>query len=208
MEQSSDVTAALEEVMTLDAAILDVSQELLQEVALVPDLFVTAVLNRSLQLLHGFDVLVRTRNYLSAAPLFRLQLDNAIRLWAGALLPSFDDFTTAVLRGERIDRMTGRDGKRLSDSYLVKSLAESFGLPTLVTTYDYACGFVHLSGEHVFDTNRAEDGRIIGGIVREDVMTPDTKWLDLIRGFSCATQLVLDVVGSWARQKSEPRRQA
>ena len=205
MEQSSAVTAALEEAMTLDAAILEASREILQETALLPDLFVAAVLNRALHLLHGFEALVRTRNYLSATPLFRLQLDNAIRLWAGALAPSFDDFTTAVIRGERIDKMTGRDGKPLSDRYLVKSLAKNFGLPTLVATYEYACGFVHLSGEHVFATNRTEDGRIIGRIVREDVDTPEAKWLDLITGFSSATTLVLDVAGGWARRKSESR---
>jgi hypothetical protein len=205
MEQSSAVTAAIEEAMALDAAILEASREILHETALLPDLFVAAVLNRALQLLHGFEALVRTRNYLSATPLFRLQLDNAIRLWAGALAPSFDDFTNAVIRGDQIKKMMSRDGMPMTDKNLVKSLAENFGLPMLVASYEYACGFVHLSGEHVFATNRTDDGRIIGRIVREDVDTPEAKWLDLITGFSSATTLVLDVAGGWARRKTESR---
>jgi hypothetical protein len=205
MEQSSAVTAAIEEAMALDAAILEASREILHETALLPDLFVAAVLNRALQLLHGFEALVRTRNYLSATPLFRLQLDNAIRLWAGALAPSFDDFTNAVIRGDQIKKLMSRDGMPMTDKNLVKSLAENFGLPMLVASYEYACGFVHLSGEHVFATNRTDDGRIIGRIVREDVDTPEAKWLDLITGFSSATTLVLDVAGGWARRKTESR---
>ena len=205
MEQSSAVTAAIEEAMALDAAILEASREILHETALLPDLFVAAVLNRALQLLHGFEALVRTRNYLSATPLFRLQLDNAIRLWAGALAPSFDDFTNAVIRGDQIKKMMSRDGMPMTDKNLVKSLAENFSLPMLVASYEYACGFVHLSGEHVFATNRTDDGRIIGRIVREDVDTPEAKWLDLITGFSSATTLVLDVAGGWARRKTESR---
>lgn len=205
VEQSPAVIAALEELMALDADIISTAHLVVHDRLLLPDLFVAAVLNRSLQLLHGFSDLVRVRNYLSATPLFRLQLDNAIRLWAGALAPSFDDFTNAVIRGEQIKKMMSRDGMPMTDKNLVKSLAENFGLPMLVASYEYACGFVHLSGEHVFATNRTDDGRIIGRIVREDVDTPEAKWLDLITGFSSATTLVLDVAGGWARRKTESR---
>ena len=176
VEQSPAVIAALEDLMVLDADIIATGHLVFHERALLPDLFVGAVLNRSVQLLHGFSDLVRVRNYLTATPLFRLQLDNAIRLWAGALAPSFDDFTTAVIRGEQIKKMMSRDGMPMTDKNLVKSLAENFGLPMLVASYEYACGFVHFSGEHVFATNRTDDGRIIGRIVREDVDTPEAKW--------------------------------
>ena len=104
VEQSPAVIAARDELMVLDANIIATGRLVFHDRVLLPDLFVAAVLNRSLQLLHGFSDLVRVRNYPSATPLFRLQLDNVIRLWAGPLALSFDDFTTAVLRGEQIKK--------------------------------------------------------------------------------------------------------
>jgi hypothetical protein len=205
VEQSQAVIAALEELMALDADIIATGRLVFHDRILLPDLFVTAVLNRSLQLLHGFSDLVRVRNYLSATPLFRLQLDNAIRLWAGTLVPSFDDFTTAVLRGRRIDKMKSTSNKKLSDHYLVTSLSNHFNLPKLVDAYEHASGFVHLSGQHMVAANRGDGERIAGGISRLDTTTPEPKWLDLIRGFSDATNMVLSLTRDWAKQKTRPR---
>ena len=35
-----------------------------------------------------------------------------------------DDFTAAALKGERLDRLTDRTGKRLTDGYLVDELSK------------------------------------------------------------------------------------
>lgn len=208
LEQSPAVIAALEQLMALDADIIATGHLVFHDRVVLPDLFVAAVLNRSLQLLHGFSDLVRVRNYLSATPLFRLQLDNTIRLWAGTLVPSFDDFTTAVLRGARIDKMRSTSNEKLSDHYLVTSLSNQFNLPKLVDAYDHASGFVHLSGQHIFAAHRVDEDRIAGGISRLDITTPEPKWLDLIRGFSDATNMVLSLTGAWAKQKTQPREGA
>lgn len=206
-EQSPAVIAALEELMALDADIIATGHLVFHDRVLLPDLFVAAVLNRSLQLLHGFSDLVRARNYLSATPLFRLQLDNAIRLWAGTLVPSFDDFVTDVLRGKRIDHMPTKNSQQMTDTYLVKSLANHFNLPKLVEAYKHASGFVHLSGQHMFATNRVDGERITGGISRLDLTTPVPEWLDLISGFSDATNMVVSLTSAWAKQKAQAREQ-
>ncbi len=206
-EVSTALKDAIDRLLLLDEDIIETGKRVFSEVALLPDLFVITVLNRSLQLLHGFAVLTRGRNYLSATPLFRLQLDNALRLWAASLVESFDSFTSAVLDGKRIDKMKSKDGARLTDRYLVSTLSEFLALPKLMTSYDYASGFVHLSGQHVLATNRVEHGhRMSGRIGRWDDTTPDTKWLDLIEGFSSATGIVMNLAGRWATQKSVERR--
>lgn len=71
VDQSPAVIAALDDLMVLDANIIATGQLVFHDRVLLPDLFVAAVLNRSLQLLHGFADLVRARNYLSSTPLFR-----------------------------------------------------------------------------------------------------------------------------------------
>ncbi len=50
------------------------------------DLLAAAVLNRSLYLIHGISRLVLDRNYISAVPLLRLQLDNVLRFHAAWLV--------------------------------------------------------------------------------------------------------------------------
>lgn len=164
-------------------------------------------MNRALQLLHGFVVMVRNRNYMSATPLFRLQLDNALRMWAACKVGSFDVFTSEVLEGKRIDKMKSKSGERLTDLYLVDSLAEHFRLPKLSKAYNHASGFIHLSGQHLFATHQIKhEGTISGRIVRWDDTIDDAKWLDLIKGFSEATDLTLTLVRAWANQKDEERR--
>jgi hypothetical protein len=208
IDLSPRIAAALEDTLQRDAAIMDAGMRVFRETVYPPDLFVAAVLNRALQLVHGFVALVQAKNYLTATPLFRLQLDNALRLWAGSLVESFDVFTTKVLQGERIDKMTGKSGKKLTDQYLVETLAEHLGCPDLPTTYKYASGFIHLSGEHVFATNYVEDGSIKGRIVRADETMPEAKWLDLIDGFTSATDCVLNLVSAWAMQKAVESKKA
>jgi len=205
---SPRISAALEDTLRRDAAIIDAGSRVFLESVYPPDLFVAAVLNRSLQLVHGFVDLVRAKNYLTATPLFRLQLDNALRLWAGTLVESFDVFTKQVLQGEQIARMTDKTGKKLTDKYLVDSLSEYLGYPDLPAAYKYASGFIHLSGEHVFATHRAEDECIKGRIVRADETISEAKWLDLISGFTSATDSVLNLVSDWATQKSEESKNA
>ena len=203
-EASPAVTAAIGKLLLLDAGIIETGKRVFADEAFLPDLFVAAVLNRSLQLLHGFAALVRSRNYLSATPFFRLQLDNGLRLWAASLVENFDVFTSEVLDGKQIDRMKSKEGKRLTDRFLVTTLSEFLDLPKLVSAYEYASGFVHLSGQHVFATNRVEQGRRLSGCIgRWDDTTPEVKWISLIEGFASATDIVLTLAGSWAAQKAE-----
>jgi hypothetical protein len=206
IEISHALEAAISDLLLRDPAIIEAGRRVFSEDFFLPDVFVAAVLNRSLQLLHGFVVLVRTRNYLSATPLYRLQLDNGLRLWASHLVESFDVFTSEVLNGKRIDKMKSKNSERLTDHHLVTSLAEYLQLPKLQAAYNYASGFVHLSGEHIFATHRVEhEGKLLGRIARLDETTDEAKWLDLIEGFSSATDVVLTLVNAWARQKDEER---
>jgi hypothetical protein len=137
IDRSPRISAALEDTLRRDAAIIDAGSRVFLESVYPPDLFVAAVLNRSLQFVHGFVDLVRAKNYLTATPLFRLQLDNALRLWAGTLVESFDVFTKQVPQGEQINRMTDKTGKKLTDKYLVDSLSEYLGYPDLPAAYKY-----------------------------------------------------------------------
>jgi hypothetical protein len=127
-------------------------------------------------------------------------------LWAAHLVESFDVFTSEVLNGKRIDKMKSKNGERLTDHHLITSLAAYLRLPKLPMAYNYASGFVHLSGQHIFATHQIDhEGKLLGRIARLDETTDEAKWLDLIEGFSSATDVVLTLVNAWASQKNEER---
>jgi hypothetical protein len=50
------------------------------------DLLAVATLNPSMCLLRGFCDLIASENFIAAAPLLRMQLDNCLRFYAGWLV--------------------------------------------------------------------------------------------------------------------------
>ena len=197
--------SAVDELLTHDREIIDLGKRLGAESLYLPDLFVVGVLNRCLQLLHGFALLVRHRQLICAAPLLRMQLDNALRLFAGSLVESFDEFTTALLQGKRIDRMKAADGAKLTDRYLLQRLAAFADEPWLERVYNSTSGYVHLSDAHLFRAVRAaaESGKLHMRISRHEVDAPESMWLELVAAFDAATRLVLRVVQSWVANKEQ-----
>lgn len=112
------------------------------------DLFIEAVLKRSLDLIDGIICLTNRWNFIAAAPLLRLQLDNLLRL---SYLPQSEnpsEVVEAVLRGESFQKLKDSEGKCLSDKrlrYHARSL-----YPWLDRVYEETSKLVHLSNKHFF----------------------------------------------------------
>jgi hypothetical protein len=130
----------------------------------VTDMLAMTVLNRSLAVIDGFASLVAT-NFVCAAALVRFQLDNALRFSAVFRVSDTDDFVKRVIEGERTSKIKDKDGKPMTDTYLVSRMEEQH--PDVKKVYDDACGYVHLSEKHILHTFMlADDGSMrmeIGG---------------------------------------------
>jgi hypothetical protein len=87
-----EVLQALGRLENLDVRTLDVAKRLMQVGRdIYPlDLLAVAAMNRSLCLISGFRTLIASKNFISAAPLLRLQIDNCLRFFAAELAPSPD----------------------------------------------------------------------------------------------------------------------
>ena len=68
-------------------------------------LFVTSVVNRSLSINRGFQLLTEDNNYLCAIPLMRMQIDNCIRFFGLELVNSPNDYIENWTKGEKISRL-------------------------------------------------------------------------------------------------------
>lgn len=111
------------------------------------DLLAAGALNRSKAHIAGFRDLVQVKNLICAGALLRLQLDTALRFHAAFLVEQPHEFAVAVLGGERVRNLKDRDGKKMTDAYLVEKLGREFDWVPRV--YERSSGYVHLSATHL-----------------------------------------------------------
>jgi len=107
------------------------------------DMLAWAALNRSANLIPGFASLIETRNFIAAAPLLRLQIDNCLRFYGIYIVSKPHDFASAVLKGEQIRKMKDSKGEFMTDRHLVKCVAKDF--PWITRVYERTSGYVYLS---------------------------------------------------------------
>ncbi|HYI87880.1 MAG TPA: hypothetical protein VEX61_12365, partial [Burkholderiales bacterium] len=89
-----------------DDAILKLFQEHMKSGSpmYTADFLLLGVAKRTLALSSGFRGLIETRNFTCAAALVRMQVDPALRVFAGTLVPNTADYAMAVLRGDPINK--------------------------------------------------------------------------------------------------------
>jgi hypothetical protein len=166
------------------------------------DLFVSAVINRAIALSKGFALLANAKNYISAVPLIRLQVDNCLRFYASTLVSDYNDFFDKYLSGIHIRNIKDIDGNKMTDNYLARKLDKEL-FPGVLNLYQNTSGHVHLSNEHSFlQTEIIPDKEMsirtkIGDI---DFFKIDEK-VDFAFNMFKATEFLLKMVQSWKYQK-------
>ncbi len=166
------------------------------------DFLALAVLNRSLCLVSAFAMLIEARNLIAAAPLIRLQLDNALRFFASTLVDQPHEFAMKVLGGARIDRIKDKSGNRLTDKHLVTTLGVHEAW--IESVYEQTSGFVHLSEKHIFNAVKIKDKKerdILMKISDRDEFAPETAYQEALDVFTRVTELVLNVTEAWATRR-------
>lgn len=178
--------------------------------ALYPvDLLALAVLNRSIDLLQGFCLLMRADNYLAAAPLVRMQLDNLLRFNAVWLVSDPHEFAMSVMRGTPVRELKDRKNRKMYDSALVSALEKE--KPWVKRVYKETSGFVHLSEKHIFnllDKPLGESQRFELSIGRSGEKVPAAFKVEAVTAFAEITTGVFHLVDGWVFTKSNPERVA
>ena len=91
------------------------------------DLLTVTVSHRALCLISGFCLMIRNENFICAASLVRLLLDNLLRYSAAWIVDDSDEFALSVIAGKRVKDITDTEGKQMTDRYLVKKMATKSG---------------------------------------------------------------------------------
>lgn len=166
------------------------------------DLFISGIVNRAISLIHGYLLLAKDNNYISAVPLIRIQLDNCLRFYASTIVTDYNDFFLKYLAGEHIGNLVDAKGKIMSDTYLAKQLDKNVK-PGIRNLYRNTSGHIHLSNEHSFlqtEIVEEKERTIRTKIGNFDFFEIDKK-VDFSYNFFVATELLLKLVSSWKYQK-------
>lgn len=210
--QSGAIDAALAKLEDRRDQMLDLAAQMMRAygAALYElDLLVVAAMNRTSAQLAGFAAMVRARNYLCAAPMVRMQLDSALRVSAGLLVDNPHAFALDVLKGTQVRKMKSRDGKAMTDAYLLEKMSEMF--PWVTRVYKKASGFVHLSEEHFFRSAAGVDEgtrAITFRISPADDSLPEEAYLEMTGAFGAAIDILLELISSWVFTKANPEEAA
>ena len=117
--------------------------------------YIFSIINRAIALNRGYKLLVDNKNYITAIPLLRLQVDNCLRLFALSLVSDRKHFYEEVLKGTHIRNLTDAEGKKMNDDYLVTKIDALY--PKFKELYKNTSGFVHFSNEHLFINNEVAE---------------------------------------------------
>jgi len=167
------------------------------------DLLAVAAINRSANLHSGFTILMQKKNFLAAAPLLRLQLDNCLRFYAASLVSNPHEFALAVFGGTPVRKLKSRDGKLLRDDYLVTEFSKLHAW--VAGVYKHSSGYIHLSEKHFFDAIKKKEGveNVLSlkiGPGSEHI--PDSTYAEVINTFSEATKVFLGLIHQWTETKN------
>lgn len=116
----------------------------------ITDLIVEALLNRSLNLVDAIINLINQWNFISAAPLLRLQIDNLLKLIHLALNENREEICLKILKGIRFDKIKDTNGKFLKDIYLREQAKQLY--PWLDKVYEETSKLIHFSEKHCYST--------------------------------------------------------
>lgn len=175
------------------------------------DFLAIAAVNRSLALSVGFRTLVRHQNLICAGAILRLQLDTALRIFAGFIVENPHDFALSIIEGEHIRRMKDRKGCSMTDHYLVTELARKFPeYQWIKSVYEKTSNYIHFSDTHIFsmlDRGNYKDWsghRIVIGPLDNDI--PDNIYYDAITTFHNSTEILVRLIEGWIFTKDNPEK--
>ncbi|WP_457417601.1 hypothetical protein [Roseateles sp. P5_E7] len=164
------------------------------------DALALAVLERSLGLIKGFQLLARNGCYTAAVALLRMQLDNALRLHGVASTADPHDTACQIVNGTPLRKLKDSSGQPMNDKRLTALYSVKRAWAQRV--YDVASAYVHLSDTHVSHfvarSPKVESGSRHFSIGDDDDHVPRAQKLELVEAFEIVTLSVLEEVRDWA----------
>lgn len=169
------------------------------------DLMGISVAKRSMSLISGFAEMIRSENFICAAPLVRMQLDNSLRFYAAFLVDDPHELAKEFTAGKAIRNFKERGtNQKLTDRLLLERLAEHF--PWITQVYEKTSGYIHLSDKHLYNTMGKQTGekRLSVVIGDKDTFITEAQRAEAVYIMIELTTVVLWLLNSWTLTKDTP----
>ncbi|TXE01838.1 hypothetical protein [Algoriphagus aquimarinus] len=174
------------------------------------DLYFDGVYNRSLSLLDATLILLDSKNFMAAASIVRLHLDNFLRLHAAWIVDKPYDFVSEVMDGKSVRNLKDRNGNKMWDGYLVEDASKKY--PWIRDVYDKSCGFIHFSGTHIFSNQKIIDNetRTIGSYIgkRDWDNVTDLNRIEVLAVMIEISDCILEYAYGWAIHKMQAKSES
>lgn len=171
------------------------------------DLFLLGIVKRSLSLISGFLLLMKKSNYLSAAPLVRLHLDNLLQIYAMFIVKDPHVLAINIMRGKKqMKEYRDKDDKNMSDNYIAnkffsnKKNEEFIGLKEV---YSESSKFIHFSEKHIFSIISSIDNKNgkFSFAISDEVKVPVEKEIEIIKCMVEITRAQFKYLIGWVETK-------
>ena len=163
------------------------------------DALAFAVLERSLNLLKGFSLLLSHGGYTTGVGLLRMQLDNVLRFHGVVTSDDPHGIANEILQGAQLRKLKDSAGKKMTDARLVELLAAKN--PWVNHVYNLACSYVHLSDQHfhhfLLRSKMNCEGTRDFSIGDEDEHVEPEHKSQLVNAFAVVTRGILELITQW-----------
>jgi hypothetical protein len=169
------------------------------------DALAFAILERSLNLLRGFHLLLSNSGYTSGIGLLRMQLDSILRFRGVTNCENPHEIAASVISGTPLRKLKDRAGNRMTDSYLVSLLVPLN--PAIEHIYKLSSGYIHLSDQHFYHflsrskLNAAGERDFCIGHDDEEISIEHK--IQLVNVFSAITRGVLTIINEWSKKRHQ-----
>ena len=174
---------------------VELAQGVIGKTLFKEDWFFCASINRCINLIDGFYLLLNERNLTCAGAILRLQIDNCLRTYAAFIAADRNKVIECIIDGRRIDKERDTRGQMMSDGYIKNKLGEMD--PSIVAIYDNTSGYIHLSEKAFYETVvKCENGRVEFQIGRELPERRNEVLLEMLEAFIHFIKLHYKMVGA------------
>lgn len=112
------------------------------------DLYIDAILKRTMIINEAFVRLAKTNNYIAAAPYIRMQMDNCINLGAGIMVKDVLAYINHFLSGKELYKFKDERKNSLYEKYIVQEMGKRYG--GFKQAYEHYNKEIHLSVGHFY----------------------------------------------------------
>ncbi|WP_040671041.1 hypothetical protein [Rhodanobacter fulvus] len=167
------------------------------------DLVLAGATKRTLGLGHGLIAMINAKNMLCGRALVRMQIDTVSRVLAYTYVADREDLARRVIGGEKLRSFKCRDGKRLTDQYLIERLSKT--LAWAADVYDRTSGSVHFSEQQLFSASEMtsdENGSHINLMITQfDTKYPESSWVEIAACFTELTDFFVHILDQYSASK-------